>query len=61
MPEACLARELELNYAVICQIVNPAAGVGASSSRIDMKAAGEVIRTATQKSVQIVLKAFDNF
>ena len=29
MPEATLARELELPYAAVCLVVNPAAGVGA--------------------------------
>ena len=29
MPEAALARELDLPYAAVCLVVNPAAGVGA--------------------------------
>ncbi|MCB1365710.1 MAG: S-methyl-5'-thioinosine phosphorylase [Rhodobacteraceae bacterium] len=34
MPEASLARELELEYAHLCPIVNPAAGIGDSSVEI---------------------------
>lgn len=34
MPEAALARELELEYAALCPIVNPAAGIGDSSVEI---------------------------
>lgn len=41
MPEAVLARELELCYASLCVIVNPAAGVG--EERID----GAAIRAAS--------------
>ena len=61
MPEACLARELGLNYAAICQIVNPAAGIGLSSSKIDMKAFSDVSDEATKKSLKIALKAFESF
>lgn len=61
MPEACLARELGLNYAAVCQIVNPAAGVGSSSSKIDMKAAAEALQNATQQSLHIAMKAFSDY
>lgn len=61
MPEACLARELGLNYAAICQIVNPAAGIGLSSSKIDMKDFSDVSDEATKKSLKIALKAFESF
>jgi purine nucleoside phosphorylase len=36
MPEAVLARELDLPYAVLALVVNAAAGIGASRGGIDM-------------------------
>ncbi|NCZ59101.1 MAG: 5'-methylthioadenosine phosphorylase, partial [Betaproteobacteria bacterium] len=35
MPEAALARELALPYALLCLAVNPAAGVAESAQAID--------------------------
>jgi 5'-methylthioadenosine phosphorylase len=45
MPEAALARELELPYAAICVIVNHAAGRGDSAQAIEMEA---LVRTLEQ-------------
>ncbi len=60
MPEAGLARELHLPYAAICQVVNPAAGVGKSRNEIDMEAAAQVLEKSNIDCLDIVLKAFSN-
>ncbi len=58
MPEAALARELDLPYAVICQVVNPAAGIGTSKNRVDLDAMRKVLKKSCEQSVQIALNAF---
>lgn len=55
MPEACLARELELPYAAVCLVVNPAAGRG--TGVIDHAAIGEVISRGMAKVERLVLRA----
>jgi len=45
MPEAVLARELELPYAAICVVVNHAAGRGDSSAEISMDGINRVLQT----------------
>jgi len=50
MPEASLARELELEYAALCPIVNPAAGIGDSSEEISR----DFIRRTREEAFQRV-------
>jgi 5'-methylthioadenosine phosphorylase len=45
MPEAVLARELELPYVAICVVVNHAAGRGDSASAISMEGIAAVLET----------------
>lgn len=59
MPEASLARELELEYAAVCLVVNAAAGL--NSSEIDLKQAHavatssiEVLRRLLGRAVQLL-------
>jgi 5'-methylthioadenosine phosphorylase len=49
MPEAALARELELPYAAIAVVVNHAAGRGDSETRISMERIAEVMETAMER------------
>lgn len=49
MPEAALARELELPYASIAVVVNHAAGRGDSTDHISMETILEVLETAMDK------------
>ena len=53
MPEAALARELELRFAALCLVVNPAAGVG--DEQIDL-AAMQVIAAAGGKQMVELLQ-----
>jgi 5'-methylthioadenosine phosphorylase len=46
MPEAALARELELEYAAIAVVVNHAAGRGDSSQQVSMEGIAKVLETA---------------
>jgi 5'-methylthioinosine phosphorylase len=46
MPEAALARELNLSYAAIGVVANAAAGVGQSTDRISLEAITEVLEEA---------------
>jgi len=46
MPEAALARELELPYAAIAVVVNHAAGRGDSATEVSMAGIGEVLEAA---------------
>lgn len=55
MPEAGLARELQLPYAAICLVVNPAAGRG--SGVIEHEQITAVIRTGMARVERIVLSA----
>lgn len=45
MPEAVLARELDLPYAVVCVVVNHAAGRGDSAHAISMTGIAQVLET----------------
>jgi len=49
MPEAALARELELPYAVVCVVVNHAAGRGDSALQISMENIAKVLATAMDR------------
>jgi 5'-methylthioadenosine phosphorylase len=49
MPEAALARELGLPYAVICVVVNHAAGRGESATTVSMEGISQVLETAMDK------------
>lgn len=55
MPEAALARELDLRYAALCVVANHAAGKGSSRSAISMEAIRHVLDGAMQ-SVRLVLE-----
>ncbi|MCM5569181.1 S-methyl-5'-thioinosine phosphorylase [Burkholderiaceae bacterium FT117] len=46
MPEAALARELDLPYAALCVVANHAAGTGDSAERISLEAIAEVLDQA---------------
>lgn len=46
MPEAALARELELSYAALCVVANHAAGRGSSAQGIHYEAIGTVLNAA---------------
>jgi len=49
MPEAALAREVGLPYAVICVVVNHAAGRGDSEREISMEGISQVLESAMDK------------
>lgn len=49
MPEAALARELELPYAAIAVVVNHAAGRGDSAVEVSMEGIAKVLETAMDK------------
>ncbi len=49
MPEAALARELDLPYAAIAVVVNHAAGRGDSAERISMEGIAHVLETAMDR------------
>lgn len=55
MPEAALARELDLPYAAICVVVNHAAGRGDSARQISMERIAQVLETAIDR-VHMLLK-----
>ena len=46
MPEAALARELGLDYASVCVVVNHAAGRGDSTSHVSMESIANVLESA---------------
>ena len=54
MPEATLARELGLQYAVIAVVVNHAAGRAASRSRIQLDGVEEVISRTMERVLRII-------
>lgn len=54
MPEAVLARELNLHYAALAVVVNAAAGTGESRLAIDLSAAQAVARSAMLGVVRIL-------
>ena len=49
MPEAVLARELELPYAAVCVVVNHAAGRGDSARQVSMEGIARVLEAAMDK------------
>jgi len=49
MPEAALARELELPYAAICVVVNHAAGRADSADQISMESIAKVLESAMDR------------
>jgi 5'-methylthioadenosine phosphorylase len=57
MPEAALAREAELEYAVLCVVVNHAAGRGRSSQRIELTELDEVMGTTVKRAVCVLQEA----
>lgn len=54
MPEAALARELDIPFAAICLVVNPAAGV-AGADTVDMQALKQVSRAGMQAVGELLL------
>jgi 5'-methylthioinosine phosphorylase len=54
MPEAVLARELELQYASLAVVVNHAAGRGASRDRIEMSELEEVLGETMVRAIRIL-------
>ncbi len=52
MPEAALARELDLPYTSVCLVVHPAAGV--NTETIDVEAMMAVCRDGAQKMWTLV-------
>jgi 5'-methylthioinosine phosphorylase len=54
MPEAVLARELELDYATLAVVVNHAAGRGSSRDRIEMRELEEVLGETMVRAVRIL-------
>ena len=54
MPEAVLARELELPYAAIAVVVNAAAGRGESAGGISQEAMGLILRESMQRVIRIL-------
>ena len=57
MPEAALARELELPYAALCVVANHAAGIGESAQRISLEAITEVLDQAMARVRRILSEA----
>lgn len=60
MPEAGLARELGLRYAMVSQVVNYAAGRYESVEKIDFAGLGKILEETTMDSLKIVLRAAEN-
>jgi 5'-methylthioadenosine phosphorylase len=54
MPEAALARELELRYAAVAVVVNHAAGRGASARSVSMQEIEEVLKEAIGRVRRII-------
>lgn len=54
MPEAALARELDLPYAALALVVNAAAGTGASGRAIDLAAAEALASSSMARIVRIL-------
>lgn len=54
MPEAALAREIDLAYAAIAVVVNHAAGRGASARGIDMQDIGGVLEKTMGRVLKII-------
>jgi 5'-methylthioadenosine phosphorylase len=60
MPEAVLARELGLAYAVIAVVANSAAGRGESAQRIDLEAIARINEESMARVRLIVAKAVEH-
>jgi len=58
-PESTLACEAGLRYAAIALVVNPAAGV--SDQKITMEDIGKVLKSSTEKVIQIIDRAIVKF
>ncbi|HEX4927039.1 MAG TPA: S-methyl-5'-thioinosine phosphorylase [Burkholderiales bacterium] len=56
MPEAALARELDLEYAALAVVANPAAGRGDSRSRVSLDAIEAVLEQAMVRVRRIIEK-----
>ena len=54
MPEAALAREMELGYAALAVVVNAAAGVGSSAKAIDLPQAEALGRNLMARVIKIL-------
>jgi len=54
MPEAGLARELGIEYASVCVVVNHAAGRGGSGARIALDDIARVLQQSTDKVQRIL-------
>jgi len=57
MPEAALAREIELGYAAIAVVVNHAAGRGASARGVPLQEIEEVLKDMLAR-VRKIIEAF---
>ena len=55
MPEAGLARELQLPYAVLAVVANYAAGLGDSRERISLEAIAPVLDEAMTRAKQVII------
>jgi purine nucleoside phosphorylase len=54
MPEAALARELDMEYACLAVVANYAAGCGDSIGKVDFTAAGAVMGEAMDKVARVL-------
>jgi 5'-methylthioadenosine phosphorylase len=54
MPEAALARELDLPYAAVCVVVNHAAGRGDSAEQVSMNSIVAVLEPAIDRVVVLL-------
>ncbi len=57
MPEAALARELDIEYAAICPVANHAAGRGSSLHGISYDEIGVVLNETMQRVRRLLEKA----
>ena len=60
MPEAALAREVELEYAALCVVVNHAAGRGSSAERIELGELDAMMATTVTRAVCVLQSAIGN-
>ncbi|HUL93590.1 MAG TPA: S-methyl-5'-thioinosine phosphorylase [Burkholderiales bacterium] len=54
MPEAALAREIDLDYAALALVVNHAAGRGASAGGVSLEGIEEVLKDAAGRACRII-------
>ncbi len=59
MPEAALARELDLPFAALCLVVNPAAGV--SEAPLDLEEMKVVAEAGAERIVELLRRAVSRF